>query len=58
MISFGIEGIIALCTIIAISFRVIQNRVEDSSVDLGETVLGALLSKCLIFTYLIDKFIT
>lgn len=42
MISFGIEGIIALCTIIAISFRVIQNRVEDSSVDLGETVLGAL----------------
>ena len=22
--------------------RVIQNRVEDSSVDLGETVLGAL----------------
>ena len=41
MISFGIEGIIALCTIIAISFRVIQNRVEDSSVYLGETVLGA-----------------
>ena len=42
MISFGVEGIVALCSIVAISLRVIQNRVEDSSVDLGETLLGAL----------------
>ena len=40
--SFGIEGIIGLCTILVIGTRVIQNRVEDASVDLGETVLGAL----------------
>lgn len=42
MISFGIEGVIALCIILAISSRVIQNRVEDSSVDIGETLLGAI----------------
>lgn len=40
--SFGIEGIIGLCTILVIGTRVIQNRVEDASIDLGETVLGAL----------------
>lgn len=42
MISFGIEGIIALSIIVVITLRVIQNRVEDSSVDIGETLLGAL----------------
>lgn len=41
-ISLGIEGIIAICTLVAISVRVIQNRVEEASIDLGETVLGAI----------------
>ncbi len=44
VISFGVEGVIALGTIFLLSLRVIQNRVEDASIDLGETVLGALYS--------------
>ena len=42
MISFGVEAVIALCIILIISLRVIQNRVENSSIDIGETILGAL----------------
>ena len=42
MISFGVEGVIEIAIIIAISVRGRQNRVESSSVDLGETLLGAL----------------
>lgn len=41
-ITLGVEGVLALGTILAIGMRVVQNRVEDASVDLGDTVLGAL----------------
>lgn len=51
ILSFGVEGAIALCTIVAISMRVIQNRVEDSSIDLGETILGALYPSVLFLIY-------
>lgn len=41
-ISLGGEGILALCTILAIGIRVLENKVENASVDIGETLLGAL----------------
>ena len=41
-LNIGIEFVLSIFTVLAISERVVQNRVEDASLDLGETVLGAL----------------
>lgn len=53
----GLEFIIALGIILAMTVRIFQNRVEKASVDIGETLVGALyptilFSHCILISFL------
>lgn len=57
IVNIGTEAVTALGIIVVMSLRVIQNRVEDASTDIGETLLGALypailFSHCILISYL------
>lgn len=52
IVTFGVEGALSLVTVLIISLRVLQNRVENSSIDIGETLLGAFYTSIL-FSHII-----
>lgn len=57
IVQIGTEAVIALGFIVLMSVRVLQNKVEGASVEIGETLIGALypsimFSHCLLISYL------
>ncbi len=56
-LSFGVEGVLAIATVLAIGMRVVQNRVEDASADLGDTMLGVLYTGILFSHVLLISFL-
>ena len=41
-LSIDVAGLLAFFVIFLIGYRVLENKVENASVDIGETILGAL----------------